>query len=188
MYDLGTDNVGSSLLKKLNQHALGAPTTINRPAPLTDAVACAGAFHVALELSPHGTGETTYEFSYGWHDEDMTGVFSGLPKACDMHTYRESVELGHTWVSRAHVDKVIAKSEESWHAWDYHMLTNNCGTPTPARAGCAPYPHSDVCGAAGSQLRQHAEPRDWRRRDPALVRAGGAGWRRDGPDAGRRRR
>ena len=94
-------------------------------------VACAGAFHVALELSPHGTGETTYEFSYGWHDEDMTGVFSGLPKACDMHTYRESVELGHTWVSRAHVDKVIAKSEESWHAWDYHMLTNNCGAPTP---------------------------------------------------------
>ena len=102
-----------------------------RQAPLTDAVACAGAFHVALELSPHGTGETTYEFSYGWHDEDMTGVFSGLPKACDMHTYRESVELGHTWVSRAHVDKVIAKSEESWHAWDYHMLTNNCGAPTP---------------------------------------------------------
>lgn len=44
-----------------------------------------------------GTG---WEWSYGYNDDDMTGVFSGLPKACDMHSYRESIDLGYTTISR----------------------------------------------------------------------------------------
>lgn len=85
-----------------------------------------GAFHTALEIGwPHADG-SGWEFSYGYNDEDMTGVFSGLPKACDMHSYRESLSLGHTQISPAQVDKILARMEESWHGWDYHMLTRNC--------------------------------------------------------------
>eukprot|EP01048_Picozoa_sp_COSAG05_P022036 COSAG05_NODE_4257_length_1595_cov_4.658422_3_plen_69_part_00 len=39
-----------------------------------------GAFHVAVELCD-------WEWSFGWNEDGTTGVFSGLPTKCDMHTY-----------------------------------------------------------------------------------------------------
>lgn len=152
VYDLGTDNVGSSLLQKVNGHALGAfhtaleigwphehgssefPGAISRPQRHFRCLFPCGSLCPVFDLMCvpqllmtmwHSAG-TGWEWSFGYNDDDMTGVFSGLPKACDMHSYRESVDLGHTTISRANLDKILAKLEEAWHGWDYHMLTHNC--------------------------------------------------------------
>merc|ERR1712194_560753 len=46
-----------------------------------------GAFHAAVEI--YGQ-----EWSYGGTDVEMSGIFSGEPTKCDMHEYREAVEMG----------------------------------------------------------------------------------------------
>jgi hypothetical protein len=108
VYDLGTDGTGAAMLRAFNTRALGV-------------------FHVGLEIGfPVGPGGAGWEFSFGFTEEDISGVFSSIPRRCDMHTYRESVSLGHTTISRANVDRVLAKMEETWFGWDYHMLTHNC--------------------------------------------------------------
>ena len=53
-----------------------------------------------------------WEWSFGWNDDGTTGVFSGLPAKCDMHTYREKVALGFTTLSRVQVDKKLARLED----------------------------------------------------------------------------
>lgn len=96
-----------------------------------------------------------WEYSYGYNDEDMTGVFSGLPTACDMHSYRESLPLGHITISAAHVDKILAKMEELWHGWEYHMLTRNCVNFTEQlcrELGMGEIPR--WCGRAARAVRQ----------------------------------
>ena len=77
VYDLGTDNFGSSLLRTLNTHSLGA-------------------FHVGVEIGFRPPeNESRWEFSYGWTDEDICGVSSCRAKASDNHNFRESIHLGY---------------------------------------------------------------------------------------------
>lgn len=78
-----------------------------------------GAFHVAVEV--YG-----YEWSYGWNDEGETGVFACEPKQCEMHTYRESLSMGATSMSREQVNSLLDILEPSWMGEDYHMTVRNC--------------------------------------------------------------
>ena len=77
-----------------------------------------GAFHTAVEIFG-------WEWSFGWNDDGSTGVFSGLPELCDMHTYREKVSLGCTTLSRAQVDKILARLEDEWMGDSYDMVGRN---------------------------------------------------------------
>ncbi len=74
-----------------------------------------GAFHVAVEIFG-------WEWSFGWNDDGSTGVFSGLPMLCDMHTYREKISLGFTTLSRVQVDKKLAQLEDEWMGDSYDMV------------------------------------------------------------------
>ena len=78
-----------------------------------------GAFHVAVEV--YG-----YEWSYGWNDEGETGVFACEPKLCEMHTYRESLSMGTTTLSRDQVNSLLDKLEPAWLGDDYDMTARNC--------------------------------------------------------------
>lgn len=102
VYDLGVaaESKGFRALKAINTQALGA-------------------FHVAVEIFG-------WEWSFGWNDDGSTGVFSGLPAMCDMHTYREKVSLGFTTLSRVQVDKKLARLEDEWMGDCYDMLDHNC--------------------------------------------------------------
>ena len=48
-----------------------------------------GAFHAACEV--YGV-----EWSYGYNDEDASGIFPSPPKYCEMHDYKESHYIGDT--------------------------------------------------------------------------------------------
>lgn len=96
VYDLGE----SRALAGLNSRALGA-------------------FHVAVEV--YG-----YEWSYGWNDDGETGVFACEPKQCEMHTYRESISMGTTTLSREQVNTLLDKLEPAWLGEHYDMVARNC--------------------------------------------------------------
>ncbi len=78
-----------------------------------------GAFHVAVEV--YG-----YEWSYGWNEDGETGVFACEPKQCEMHTYRESISMGTTTMSREQVNTLLDKLEPAWLGEDYDMTARNC--------------------------------------------------------------
>lgn len=78
-----------------------------------------GAFHCAVEICG-------LEWSYGWAPPGETGVFEGPPKGCDMHVYRESVEMGQAKMSVTDVAELIAVLSTDWAGADYDMLNRNC--------------------------------------------------------------
>jgi hypothetical protein len=53
-----------------------------------------GAFHAGCEC--YGV-----EWSYGYNDEDASGIFPSPPKYCEMHDYKESHYIGDTTVTPA---------------------------------------------------------------------------------------
>lgn len=77
-----------------------------------------GAYHAAIEIYD-------MEWSYGAIDEG-TGVFGCEPKGCEMHDYRETVELGTVTLSREHVGHLLDDLEGQWLGEDYDLLRKNC--------------------------------------------------------------
>lgn len=78
-----------------------------------------GAYHVAVEV--YG-----YEWSFGWNDDEETGVFACEPKQCEMHTYRESLSMGTTTLSRDQVNSLLDKLEPTWLGDSYDITSKNC--------------------------------------------------------------
>lgn len=78
-----------------------------------------GAFHAAVEV--HGT-----EWSFGAADDGQTGVFCNPPRACDMHSYRQVLDMGRTSLSEAEVGAVIRRMTAEWQGEDYDLLHCNC--------------------------------------------------------------
>lgn len=77
-----------------------------------------GVFHGGVEV--YGL-----EWSYGY-TPDGTGVFQCLPKQCTSHTYRESIDMGATTLSKAEVSLVIEELMQRWLGTDYDLLRYNC--------------------------------------------------------------
>lgn len=77
-----------------------------------------GAFHAAIQIYD-------MEWSFGAIDEG-TGIFGCGPKACDMHDYKETVELGTVTHSREYVDRLLDELEGAWLGEDYDLLRKNC--------------------------------------------------------------
>jgi hypothetical protein len=109
--------------------------------PAVFTVQALGAFHVAVEIFG-------WEWSFGWNDDGSTGVFSGLPAMCDMHTYREKVSLGFTTLSRAQVDKKLAQLEDEWMGDDYDMVRSHRG-PACLPVACMPAHCHMSCAVVG---------------------------------------
>lgn len=99
IYDVG----GSSAVSGLNK-GLSAMGT--------------GAFHGGVEV--YGT-----EWSFGGCDSG-TGVFDCPPKGCDVHKYRESVDMGSTTLSEGEVTAIIERMSDAWPGVEYDILRKNC--------------------------------------------------------------
>lgn len=97
IYDMGDDEVARSV------------NEVFRPVGL-------GAFHGAVEV--YGR-----EWSFG-HTEEGSGVFSCEPQGCPEHTYRESIPMGETLLSRREVRDLLKQLE--WPGLEYDLLRQNC--------------------------------------------------------------
>lgn len=65
------------------------------------------------------------EWSYGFCDFG-TGVFSCAPKSNPMYTYRETVILGRTRMTRTRVNQIINELSNKWAGTSYDLLSRNC--------------------------------------------------------------
>eukprot|EP00928_Gymnodinium_smaydae_P088184 TRINITY_DN72306_c0_g1_i1.p1 TRINITY_DN72306_c0_g1~~TRINITY_DN72306_c0_g1_i1.p1 ORF type:complete len:267 (+),score=69.99 TRINITY_DN72306_c0_g1_i1:38-802(+) len=95
-----------------------------------------GAFHSGLEV--YGQ-----EWSYGFSETGDTGVFPCPPRGCEVHAYRESLELGTTELSEAEVLQLVEQLEPAWLGGDYDLLRKNCCSFTnemSERLGTGPIP------------------------------------------------
>eukprot|EP00429_Kryptoperidinium_foliaceum_P021882 CAMPEP_0176144568 /NCGR_PEP_ID=MMETSP0120_2-20121206/73613_1 /TAXON_ID=160619 /ORGANISM="Kryptoperidinium foliaceum, Strain CCMP 1326" /LENGTH=347 /DNA_ID=CAMNT_0017480959 /DNA_START=59 /DNA_END=1099 /DNA_ORIENTATION=+ len=97
VYDMG----GDAVAQHLNQ--------VFRPVGV-------GAYHGAIEV--YGR-----EWSFGWSDEG-TGVFSCLPRHCPLHSYRETIRVGFTRMTKREVLSILRQLE--WPGSDYDLLRRNC--------------------------------------------------------------
>jgi len=78
-----------------------------------------GAFHAGVEVY----GE---EWSFGHHSFQVSGVYKYPPRKCAGHSFRETVPMGYTTLSRSEVDLIIVRFAKEWPGKDYHMLRRNC--------------------------------------------------------------
>lgn len=77
-----------------------------------------GAFHGAVEI--HGK-----EWSFG-ECEEGTGVFGCEPTKCEMHVYREAIEMGSTTLTKEEVDVLLERLRKEWPGSGYDLLRRNC--------------------------------------------------------------
>mmetsp|Transcript_72533 Transcript_72533/g.224224 ORF Transcript_72533/g.224224 Transcript_72533/m.224224 type:complete len:262 (-) Transcript_72533:99-884(-) len=94
-----------------------------------------GAFHGAVQVYSE-------EWSYGFCDQG-SGVFNCPPRGCDMHQYRESLEIGETTMSKGDVLKLVDQLRNEWPGADYDLLKRNCcifSSEMCQRLGVGPVP------------------------------------------------
>lgn len=77
-----------------------------------------GVFHAAVEV--YGL-----EWSFGFSPSG-SGVFCCPPKTCELHHYRESIDLGITDVSEEDFDRIVERLKLRWQGRHYDMLYQNC--------------------------------------------------------------
>lgn len=84
------DSDGHKKLEPVFVHvySLGHSSVLKQVDKGLEYIGC-GAFHAAVEC--YGV-----EWSYGYNDEEESGVFPGPPKLCPMHEYKESHYIGDT--------------------------------------------------------------------------------------------
>ncbi|KAG6554278.1 hypothetical protein Mapa_004194 [Marchantia paleacea] len=85
---------------------------------MRDGIGVGGIFHGAIQVYDE-------EWSFGFC-ETGSGVFSCPPKENPMYTYRESVHLGTTNLSRSEVNVIIRTMIAEWPGCDYDLLSKNC--------------------------------------------------------------
>merc|ERR1719460_186676 len=97
--------------------------SINRwLAPRSSPLKFGGVFHAGVEV--YGL-----EWAYGMtFSETQPGVHCTMPKTHQMHTYRQSVNLGPTPLSAEEVAELISELAEEWPGTEYDLLHRNCCT------------------------------------------------------------
>lgn len=65
------------------------------------------------------------EWSFGYC-EVGSGVFHCQPKRNPMYTYRESIPLGRTSLTRVRVEAVVEELSQDWLGESYDLLARNC--------------------------------------------------------------
>ncbi len=65
------------------------------------------------------------EWSFGYC-ENGTGVFCCPPAMNPMYTHRESIVLGHIFLSRRHIGQILLELSQEWNGSSYDPLSRNC--------------------------------------------------------------
>ena len=73
------------------------------------------------------------EVSFAYHEFGGSGIISFSPKAALGHTFRESVVMGATALSRAQLAQLLRELQPQWPAAEYDLLRRNCCTCARAR-------------------------------------------------------
>ncbi|KAF9603203.1 hypothetical protein IFM89_034536 [Coptis chinensis] len=78
-----------------------------------------GIFHSGIEV--HGM-----EYAFGAHEYPTSGVFEVEPKSCPGFTFRRSVPLGSTNMSRSEFRSFMEHLSGRYHGDTYHLIAKNC--------------------------------------------------------------
>lgn len=78
-----------------------------------------GVFHSGIEV--HGL-----EYGYGAHEYPSSGIFEVEPRSCPGFTFRRSVLLGSTDMSRSEVRSYMEHISGKYHGDSYHLIAKNC--------------------------------------------------------------
>ncbi|KAH7427785.1 hypothetical protein KP509_10G059800 [Ceratopteris richardii] len=92
-------------------------TELNRL--LRDGMGLGGIFHSAVEVYDNE------EWSFGYCDTG-SGVFSCPSKANAVYSYRETISLGKTLLSRSRVTQILIELGREWPGYSYDLLSRNC--------------------------------------------------------------
>ncbi|CAM6009170.1 unnamed protein product [Sphagnum balticum] len=85
---------------------------------LRDGIGIGGIFHGAIQVCDK-------EWSFGYC-ENGTGVFCCPPAMNPMYTHRESIVLGHIFLSRRQIGQILLELSEEWNGSSYDPLSRNC--------------------------------------------------------------
>lgn len=80
-----------------------------------------GAFHAGVEV--YGR---EWSFCPMAHEPYNTGVFCVLPKGCDGHVFKETIDMGRTSLTKSEVNRVLDTLMREWPAYTYDLLRHNC--------------------------------------------------------------
>lgn len=78
-----------------------------------------GIFHSGIEV--HGL-----EYGFGAHEYATSGVFEVEPRSCPGFTFRRSVLLGRTNMSRSELRLFMEEISSKYHGDTYHLIAKNC--------------------------------------------------------------
>eukprot|EP00929_Paragymnodinium_shiwhaense_P021450 TRINITY_DN1398_c1_g1_i1.p1 TRINITY_DN1398_c1_g1~~TRINITY_DN1398_c1_g1_i1.p1 ORF type:complete len:658 (-),score=160.71 TRINITY_DN1398_c1_g1_i1:53-2026(-) len=102
----------------LNVYDLGESSTLKKINSLSSLVG-GGVFHAGVEV--FGT-----EWSYGFTDCPGSGVNSCLPRLHPGHTYKCTVHMGESKLSKASIEQLLGRMADEWQGEDYHLTNQNC--------------------------------------------------------------
>lgn len=66
------------------------------------------------------------EFGFGAHEYPSSGVFEVEPKSCPGFTFRKSILLGSTNMSRTEFRLFMERIAAKYHGDTYHLIAKNC--------------------------------------------------------------
>jgi len=92
---------------------------INAVSTVGDNVLIGGIYHAGVQI--YGN-----EWSFGFTDEDDTGVFNVLPRMATQHTYRVTCPMGITQFSEREVMGLIEVLKDMWPGLEYNLIHRNC--------------------------------------------------------------
>ncbi|KAG6547587.1 hypothetical protein Mapa_011036 [Marchantia paleacea] len=78
-----------------------------------------GIFHSGIEV--HGL-----EYGFGAHDYPSTGVFEVEPRNCPGFTFRRSIVMGSTDMTRQEFRSFIEACKDDYRGNSYHLIAKNC--------------------------------------------------------------
>lgn len=73
-----------------------------------------GAFHCGVEINGR-------EWSFS-----QSGITWCKPRECKLHTFSESILMGHAELSKPDVDKILLRLEKEWLGRSYDVVRRNC--------------------------------------------------------------
>lgn len=92
---------------------------INKVSTVSDKVLIGGIFHAGVEIFG-------LEWSFGFTEEDVTGVSYCVPRTHPQHTYRVTVKMGETEFRKTQVNALILKLMDTWRGCEYDLIHHNC--------------------------------------------------------------
>jgi len=92
---------------------------INRMSTVNDNVLIGGIYHAGVEI--YGA-----EWSFGFTEEEDSGVYAVPPRCASQHTYRVTCPLGPSQLSEEEVETVIMQLRDKWRGEEYSLLHHNC--------------------------------------------------------------